>query len=73
MAGAGVRQLVMVLCPLAIQPPTMGVCFLCLLCHHWSRAAGILLPPHTVGVLRDPAPAPVIALLHFGGDLRPLL
>jgi hypothetical protein len=73
MVGAEVRQLVAVRCRFAIQPAAGGVVFLCLLCYSWSHAADILLSPHGAGVLRDPASAPVVTLLHFGGNHRPLL
>jgi hypothetical protein len=57
-----------------LQPRTssQGSSF-CLLCCCRSRAAGIPLPPQGAGVLWGPTTALVTALLHFGGNLHPLL
>jgi hypothetical protein len=44
-----------------------------LLCCSQSCVASIILPPHATGVLQVPASAFVTALLHFGGDRRPLM
>jgi energy-converting hydrogenase Eha subunit B len=73
MAGVEVRGLAALQRCFALHPLARGVHFLCLLCYSQPHAAGILLPSHTIVVLRAPASALVTALLHFVGDLCPLL